>query len=291
MSKNAKTGTLYVLLGAALWGTLPMFSRYVYGLGSDPVTAAAMRAYLAAGVFFIWFLIDGTFKTVKLRELPFYLLYGLTGVGGTFLLYMMAVQRLSTAMAAMLLYTGPSFVVILSRIFYKEPITPVKLAALCCTFLGCFFVVGGYNLQSVNLPGVLIGLASGLAYSTVTVLGRKAKQLHDARTNAGLMIMLGSLLFLFLRPPWGIAVPSAELWFGYAGLAVFGSVLAYTFYLKGLDTGLDGGIASITATAEPVIATLLGVILLGDALEWPQILGILIVLFGVALPLLTRKRG
>lgn len=279
-----------MLAGAALWGTLPLFSRYVYGLGSDPVTAAAMRAYLAAGVFIIWFLLDGTFTKIKLREIPFYLLYGLCGVGGTFLLYMTAVERLSIATAAMLLYTGPSFVVILSRIFYKEPITKVKLAALICAMVGCFFVVGGYDAGTVNVPGVLIGLASGLAYSTVTVLGRSAKKLHDARTNAGLMIIAGSLLFFLIRPPWRIAVPIPALWGGYAGLAVLGSVLAYLFYLKGLDTGLDGGIASITATAEPVIATLLGVLLLGDPLAWPQAAGILIVLAGVVLPLWADKQ-
>ncbi len=283
-----RKGVLFVLLGAAMWATLPIFSRYVYSNGSDPVTAAAWRAYLAAGIFLVWFLADGTLKKLCWKELPFYLLYGVVGVGGTFLFYMLAVERLSTAMAAMLLYTAPAFVILLNRIFYREPITKTKLIALLCTFGGCFLVVRGYDPAALFASGggILIGLLSGVSYSMVTVLGRAAGRKHDSRTNAGLMILFGSLIFLFLRPPWELTAPSAPLWLGYAGLALIGSVGAYLAYLRGLSCGLEGGVASITATAEPVIATLLGVLCFGDLLEIWQVLGIAVVFTGVALPML-----
>ncbi len=286
-----KKGVGYVLLGAALWATLPAFSRFVYAIGSDPITAAAMRAYIASLVFLVWFLIDGTFKTIKVKELPFYIVYGLCGVGGTFIFYMLAVEMLSTAMAAMLLYTAPAFVIVLNRIFYREPITKRKLTALLLTVLGCFFVVRGYDMSSVvnNATGLLIGLLSGICYSMVTVLGRKAQQMHSSRTNAGMMMLMGTLVFLFLRPPWKLPAPTPALWAGYAGLALFGSVFSYLAYLKGMDSGLEGGVASITATAEPVIATLLGVVLFHDQLEWLQVMGMAIVLSGVALPQLKKK--
>ena len=222
-----KKGVWYVLLGAALWGILPIISRFLYLAGSDPVTAAAMRAYLAALIFLIWFLLDGTFKRFRLKELPFYIAYGLCGVGCTFLFYMLAIERLSTAMAAMLLYTGPAFVILFSRLFYREPITKVKLISLICSFGGCFLVVKGYDPSAFggNLAGILIGLASGISYSMVTVMGRKAKALHGGKENAGLMIIFGSLVFLFLRPPWQISVPTFSLFAGYLSLALFCSVL------------------------------------------------------------------
>jgi len=287
-----KKGVWYVLLGAALWGILPIISRFLYLAGSEPVTAAAMRAYLAALIFLIWFLLDGTFKRFRLKELPFYIAYGLCGVGGTFLFYMLAIERLSTAMAAMLLYTGPAFVILFSRLFYREPITKVKLISLICSFGGCFLVVKGYDPSAFggNLAGILIGLASGISYSMVTVMGRKAKALHGGKENAGLMIIFGSLVFLFFRPPWQISVPTFSLFAGYLSLALFCSVFAYIAYLKGLDSGLDGGIASITATAEPVIATLLGVLILRDPMEGLQVLGILIVICGVVLPYLPKPK-
>ena len=77
----------------------------------------------------------------------------------------------------------------------------------------------------------------------------------------------------------------------WAGLALLGSVGAYLAYLKGLGTGLDGGVAGITATVEPVIATLLGVVIMGDILEIWQVLGMAVVLLGVAFPWIRNKRG
>lgn len=300
MDQNKKTinqkykGFLLVMTGATLWGTLPIFSNFSYRLGSDAMTSAAMRCYLAAAVFFVWILANGNLKTLKIRELPFYLMYGIVAGGGTFLFYMLAIEQLSTAMAAILLYTGPAFVIIFSRIVYKEPITKAKFAALCCTFLGSFLVVRGYDLASVsaNGKGLCFGILSGISYSMTTVMGRKANQLHDGQMNAALMTIFVIPLFLLLKPVWSIQVPVSGLWPLYLALALLGTVLPYTFYLKGLNMGIDGGMASITATLEPVVGTVLSVLILHDTLEWPQIFGVAVVIVGVSIPVLSaRKTG
>ncbi len=289
--KKTLVGIVFVLLAATMWGTLPTFSRLAYAEGSDPYTAAAMRAYLASLVFVIWLGANGTLRKLGPREIGFYFIYGLAGVSGTFLFYMIAVEKLSTAMAAMLLYTGPSFVIIFSRIFYKEPITRSKLAALLCTAAGCALVLKLYAPGGGADPvGILIGLCSGLSYSMVTVLGKKAADYkHDSITNAGLMIMFGTLVFFFIRPPWGIRIPTVTLGIDYLGLALFGSVFAYIAYLKGLESGLEGGIASITASVEPVMATVISAAVFGDTLEWPQALGMAIVLLGVSIPIVSQR--
>ena len=292
-SSNQKyKGFLLVMMGASLWGTLPIFSNFSYQLGSDAMTSAAMRCYLAAAVFFVWMLANGSLKTLKARELPFYLMYGIVSGGGTFIFYMMAIEQLSTAMAAILLYTGPAFVIIFSRILYKEPITKAKFAALCCTFLGSLLVVRGYDLASVsaNGKGLCFGILSGISYSMTTVMGRKANQLHDGQMNAGLMTLFVIPLFLILKPVWSIQIPVSGLWPLYLALALLGTVLPYTFYLKGLNMGIDGGMASITATLEPVVGTVLSVSILHDTLEWPQIFGVAIVIAGVSIPVLSTRK-
>lgn len=285
-------GFLLVMAGASLWGTLPIFSNFSYQLGSDAMTSAAMRCYLAAAVFLLLMLANGSLKTLKIRELPFYLSYGIVAGGGTFIFYMLAIEQLSTAMAAILLYTGPAFVIIFSRIFYKERITKAKFAALCCTFTGSLLVVRGYDLASIsaNGKGICLGILSGISYSMTTVMGRKANQLHDGQMNAGLMTIFVVPLFLLLKPVWSISVPSVGLWPLYIALALLGTVLPYIFYLKGLNTGIDGGMASITATLEPVVGTVLSVLILHDTLEWQQILGIVIVIAGVSIPVLSARR-
>ena len=101
-----------------------------------------------------------------------------------------------------------------------------------------------------------------------------------------MMCIFGSLVFLAVKPPWSVAAISFRLWLCFGGLAVFGTVLAYMVYLKGLDIVADGGSASIIATLEPIVGSVFGVIFFGDKLEVPQIFGILLVVIGVSLPIL-----
>lgn len=288
-------GLIYVLFGASLWGTLPVFSRLAYAAGSTAVTAAAMRAYLAAILSLAWLWAHRAKCQLAWRDVPFYLMYGATGIGGTFLFYMMAIERISTAMAVILLYTGPAFVILISRLAYGEPITRAKALALACTLAGSSLVVRAYDplALSADWTGILIGLASGLCYSMTTVVGRLARHKNPPSVNAGLMLAFGAVVFLPIKPPWQIPLPTPTLWLNYLALAILGSVLAYALYLKGLSTGLDGGIASLAATIEPVLATLFGALVFKDLLEPLQILGVAVVLTGILLPILwlPQKRA
>lgn len=286
-----KKGYLYVLAGASLWGSLPLACRFVYSFGADSVTAAAARAYLAALIFVFVFLVKGTFRQIKPRDIPFYIVYGITGVGGTFLFYMLAVERLSTAMASILLYTAPAFVILFSRIFYKEKITRTKLIALLGTTLGSALVLRVYDPSffTVNIPNIITGLLSGISYSLVTVLGRLAEKKAAPEVNSGLMIIFGSLIFLVIKPPAAIPVPDLPTLAGYIYLAVFGSVLPYILYLKGLGCGIDGGYASVTASVEPVVATVLCAAVFREGIELLQVIGILTVFISVAFAVKSKN--
>lgn len=289
--KGRHKGYLYVLASAVLWGTLPIFSTLSYRFGSDALTSASMRSYLSCGIFLVWMIYDKSLKKVRWKEFPFYVLYGIMAGGGTFLCYMMAIEHLSTAMAAILLYTGPAFVIIFDRIFYKEIITRTKMLAVLCTFLGCLLVLKVYDIDVLvdNLIWVVVGVLSGICYSMTTVMGKKAKEYHNGRINAGMMCIFGSLVFLPVKPPWSIQISNSMLWICFAGLAVLGTVLAYAIYLKGLDLISDGGTASIIATLEPIVGTVFGVIFLGDCLDLLQIIGIIIVVAGICLPMINDR--
>lgn len=292
MAKRGYMGYVLVFISAVMWGTLPILSSISYKLGSNGLTAGAMRVYLAAVIFIVWLLADGSLKKVKRSEIPFYIFYGVAAGGGTFVFYMVALESLSVSMASMLLYTAPAFVVIFDRIFYKAPITGYKLAAIVGCFAGSFLVVKGYDLSSFtgSLKGILLGLGSGISYSLTSVIGKKAKTLHDGKTNSGLMVIFSSLAFLFLKPPYEISVPSLQLLAIYIGLAVIGTVVPYFLYLKGIDMGIDIGAASIIATVEPIVGTVLGAAVLGEMLEWPQVVGIAMMILGIGLSVKGQER-
>ena len=73
---------------------------------------------------------------------------------------------MSLSTAAILLYTAPTIVMLLSALFFKEKITPIKLAALVMAFAGCCLVSGlGQGENALSLGGLLFGLGSGVGYA------------------------------------------------------------------------------------------------------------------------------
>lgn len=293
MDKKIKRGYGQILISAVLWGMIPLFTKLLYKTGLNPMQVASVRGYLAAILALGLLILHKDYKKFHSHEIPFYLFYGACAIGGSFILYAVSMGMLSTAMAAVLLYTGPAFVNILNRILYKMPITLTKLAALILTFLGCALVVEMYDLTSFksNLIGILVGLCSGFCYSLTTVLGTNARKLHTGEMNGRLILIFGAVVFCIVQPPWMLPTLNTYQLVLCFGLAVVCSVLPYTMYLTGMDCGIDGGVASIMATIEPVAATLFGVWIFRENLSLLQVLGIMIVLLGVILPFISPQMG
>ena len=290
--RKRSLGILCILLAALCWGFLPLLTRSLFALGISPAASATMRALVAA----VMLVILGCAKKDSLRFssskiLLYMAVMGIFTTAGMYLFYMSAVDLLSTAMASMLLYTAPAFVILLSRIFYQEPITGKKLLCLILTLTGSALVVRIYDPASlfINAAGIALGLASGVCYSLVTVMGRKAL-LHCSPTAVATWpVISGTLILMCITPPWQIEMSSPALVVLYLLLGLIGSVLPLLLYNKGLALGVEGGQAGILATIEPVVATLTGVLAFGDVLEGLQIVGIASVLAGAALISLGRK--
>ena len=291
LKRNTLLGYLCVISGAILWGAIPIFSRQLYAVGYTPGMVSSMRSFIAALLSLLALIACGKIKKVRVKDIPFFIVYGVFAIGLTFFLYATSTKMLPTAMAAILLYTGPAFVNIIDRIFYKDPITRVKLVALLCTFGGCALVVRAYDLGNFrsNLIGIAVGLLSGLCYSMTTVLSRRAQSSYSGGTNAWLIMTFGALPFLFVQPPWTVTIKAAGQVEMIVLLAVISTFIPYTLYLHGLGYGIDKGFASIVATLEPVTATVMGALTFGDRLEAVQITGIIIVMAGMTLPIFLGK--
>ena len=290
--KKTGSGAVYIISAAVLWGFFPVFTRMLYAEGISVADAVAARAIVAALTYLIWGLLGGVFKGLKGKDYLFLAFYGVCSVLGTYLFYALAIKYLSAAMAAMLLYTAPAFVILFDRLLYGEPITRVKLIALAAAFIGSCLVVRIYDLESLvlNWQGIVLGLLAGISYSMLTVIGRKAiGRGYTPLQNTFVPSISVGLIFCVAVPPWTIAMPSAKVALCYLAVGIIGSVLPYFFYLKGLSSGIGGAAASILANVEPVAATLFGMIFFADTLELWQILGMAIVLFGAAIPSLSDR--
>ncbi len=288
-----RKGYFYVIGAAVLWGILPIVGKGLYGSGVDPLTAAAFRATLAAIVFVVVSLIfNRQSLRIRVKDIPFFFLYGLICVFGLYSLYFLAIAAIPISMAAILLYTAPSFVVVLSAVFFKERMTGVKVLSLMVTFVGCVFVVGAYNPEAfrLNLLGILFGLGSGISYAMLSILGKIGLNRYTPWTNMTYTLVFGTVFMWVIRPPWIMlsTTYTYEQWGGFIALAILCTVLPNTLYVSGLRL-IEAGQASITATLEPVVATLASMLLFREHLGLLQLFGMMLVLTAVVGPIFMRK--
>ena len=284
--KNKRLAYLYVVLGAACWGFIGVFNRMLGAVGVSVWNRVTIRNFLSLVLLTVVFaLFRRSVFRIKLRHLPIFMGAGLLSVLGLALTYFNCQMHCSLAVAGILLYLAPSFVVLMSALFWKAPITKRKVAALVLSFLGCVLVSGIMSgALTVSVAGLLLGIGAGFCYATYTIFAHYGLEHYDSLTMIYWTFFfagLGSLAFL----NWGELVPALPLgttWVGIAGLVVVATVLPYLFYTKGLE-GVESGKASIIANVEPVVAALTGVVFYHEVLNVWTVLGIVCVLGGVVL--------
>ena len=292
--KNRLSGMPYIIGAAALWGLFPVFTRILYSEGITVAQAVAARAATAGIIYLVIGWVKGCFSGLGRRDFVFLSLYGFASLLGTYVFYSLSIKYLSAAMAAMLLYTAPAFVIIFDRIIWKDKLTPPKLIALAAAFFGSCLVVRVYDIDSlvVNTAGIIFGLLSGISYSMLTVIGCAAvKRGYSATQNTVVPAVAVGILAGAAIPVCGLPMSSAVIVLCYLGLGIVGSVLPYFLYQKGLASGIDGSAASILANIEPVTATIFGVLIFADSLEAAQVAGMAIVLGGAAIGTLAQGKA
>ncbi len=250
-------GYLYIIAAAILWGIIGPVSRLAFDQGVMPLEVAFWRAVLAWICFGGHAVASGQLR-IQARDLPFLLIFSVTGVTLFYGSYQLAVEKGGAALAAVLLYTAPAWVTVLSRMVFKEPLTLVKCAALVMTIAGVAGVSYGVGNGASGFGGqldataFLFGLIAGFCYSLYYIFGKHFSGRYDSPTIFLYILPLGALLLL----PWVTFSPkTAVAWGALATLAFFSTYLAYYFYYAGLRH-LEASRAAITATIEPVIAAL-----------------------------------
>jgi len=277
-----------VLAAASLWGTLGYFGRRLYPLGITPLELASVRAAVGVLGLALWSARAPARLRIQPRDLPFFVLYGVISVALFQWLYFATIQRTTLANAAALLYTAPAFVVLLARAAGDQRVTRLQLVALGTVLVGVFLVTGAAASladggSTITAAALALGLGSGLTYGLYTVFGKRALARYDAVQTVFWAFAFGALALGLAAPPWRpfIAHPAATPLL--IALGLLPTLAAYLLYIGGLIR-LPAATAAMLATIEPVVATLIGVALLGEPMGIGQAAGVALIV-GAALVL------
>lgn len=286
-------GFFYVLIAGIGFGFLGVFGKLAFQNNLTVQELLTFR-FLLAGIIIGTYLFFFKRSDLNLPRRQILISTGL-GVFGyaTFSsLYFFSIQGLSVAIAAMLLFCFPFFVIIGEMLFFKEKISFVKLACLVMCLVGIFLLIytppsaESQSVQSWIDPSkikfIALAVAAALTYSVYVLASGQLQKNTPALGSSFYVIFSAGLALLTFNFPeihfQKFLIPANFLIV--LGIGLICTILPITCFLLGLQR-LSSGTASIIVTIEPVVACLAGYFILHENLSGLQILGSLIVIVAI----------
>lgn len=283
-----KLSSLFIITAGILWGAIGIFVRELNASGLNSLDIIFIRAIFTTAIIFAILLIaDRKALRIKLKDIWMFIGTGIFSIVFFNGCYFSAMNYTSLSISAILLYTAPAFVMVMSVFLFKENFTKTKLIALVLSFVGCVFVSGIFSGESLALSpkGFLFGIGAGIGYALYSIFGTYALRKYKPLTVAAytfLFATLGSLPLANVKLVYVELSSSLHLFIYALFLAVISTVLPYIVYNQGLKY-TPAGTASIMASVEPVSATLWGLIVFHEKMDLWNVLGMVCVLGSIVL--------
>lgn len=277
-----------VLLAGALWGSMGIFVRRYNAQGLESLQIVGIRAVGTTILLFLYLMAaKRDLLRIRLRDLWCFLGTGLLSILFFNYCYFKTIILTDLSVAAVLLYTAPSMVMVMSAVLFKERFHIKKVLALILAFAGCVFVTGIIGSKvTLSVAGMITGLGSGLGYALYSIFSRYALERGYSSMTISfytfLIAGIGVLPFIGGNEVAGVVFAGPGNFFFTIAFALVSTVLPYFVYTWGLQH-IENGTASILASVEPVVATIIGVALFGETLSGMEIIGIVLVLASIVI--------
>lgn len=289
-----RLASLFILIAGILWGIMGIFVRRLEAVGFDSIQIASLRILGGAALFVLTCALTDRKKLhIKIKDLGWFAGMGILSILMFTVCYFKTISMASLSVAAILLYTAPIMVMLMSLVLFKEKLTVKKTAALFLAFFGCVFVAGIGDSTGVSPKALAIGLLSGLGYGLYSIFGTYVVKKYSALTVTAYTFLFGSAGALFVcRPAEMVSIIRTSdhktyIWMLILCTVFFTAYLPYLFYTVGL-TYIKASSASIMASVEPVVASIAGVVVFHERMTPLSLAGILLVL-GAIILLNTQK--
>jgi drug/metabolite transporter (DMT)-like permease len=293
-------GTVLVVFASLSFGASGPLAKPVMDAGMTPQEVASIRIGLAAlvllAVVAVW---RPALLRVHRSDWRLLAAYGLIGVAGVQLLYFAGLTRIPIGVAMLLEFTSPILVALWVR-FVRRTILPARMwAGTVLAMVGLTMVVQVWQGLRLDALGLLAGIGAALCAAAYFLIGE-----HGASTlePLGLVtwgMVVGAVAIFVLAPPWSLpfdllGAPATiggrqvPAWVLLVACAVVSTALAYLLSISALRD-LPANVASVLALIEPVVATGLAWLLLGQALTAVQLAGAAVLLTGATVVQLAAR--
>ena len=279
-------GIVLCLTSAAAFGAMGIFGKLAYEEGATVGTLLSVRFVLAAVLFWLFMVSSGRARELRAldrRDVMIGLALGAVGYSAQAGGYFAALQRLDASLLSMLVYTFPAIVTVTAIALGRERASRRTAIALALASTGLALVLAGSAAGALDPLGTGLGLAAAVVYS-VYILASEGVAARMGPLALSTLVCTGAAVTLTLAGVVGGDLDPGNVsaaGFGWlAGLAVVSTVGAVGLFFAGLRH-VGPTIASILATAEPLVTVLLAFLVFSEMLGPVQVVGGSLVLAAV----------
>lgn len=208
---------------------------------------------------------------------------GIFGYIGIQYLFFVTVNLANAPLATILQFTAPVFVYLYMLLRGRKELRLFEIAMVVLTFVGVILMVTKGDITSIEISplGLITGLGSGIALSITSIQPKKMIEEHNSPIVTGWAMFFGGVLFQFITPVWqpGFELDAKSTIYTII-IVFFGTTLAFLAYMAS-SKFVDASIASIMTVLEPLGATFLAVVFLGQVFTFIEGVGIVIILASV----------
>jgi drug/metabolite transporter (DMT)-like permease len=275
------SGPGLVLLAATTYGTMPVLGRVAYDAGADIYTFLALRFIAAAAILWIWVIARGL-PLPRGRLLAQVIAIGAVLYFAQSLTFFESVKHADISIVAAIAYTYPIALMVLTALTGRDELAPVKVLAALGAVAGAVMVVGAGGHAEVI--GIVLVMTANILYAFYLTITEWVIPPGYA-TSAGVVIVTAAG-FSFasavavgpgFHPPAGF-----EGWAAVVGVTLGPTVIGVIALIAGLQRIKPVATATLAAL-EPVVAVILAVLLLDEAVSPLQVAGFLLVIVCVVI--------
>jgi drug/metabolite transporter, DME family len=274
-------------------GKLALGGEAVHAI--DPLILSQTRTSFSLLILIAVFAARGGWQRIRLprRDLVRCLVLGILGVAISNYFYYVAIQRTSVAIAIIVQYTAPVWVLLYVVARGRQRLTLQRVAAVSVAITGIALtigIIGGKSSLHLDAYGLFAAVLASFSFAFYNVGGHSILLHHDRWRVLVWTLVSASAFWVLLNPPWKVAAYSYTL-FQWTFLFIFSiiSVLgAFSLYFLGLQY-LEPSRAIIASCLEPVFSIVLAAAALGEGLRPIQVLGIVFVLSAIVIVQLPSR--
>lgn len=276
--KKLMNPRLMFIISMATFGTIGLFVRNIPVSSGELALYRDVLAALLLGIFLLLTRQKIPVRKIK-KEIPLLLASGVA-MGINWILLFEAYKYTSVSIATLSYYFAPVIVTAVSPFLFKEKLTGKQILCFVMSTVGLVLITGiGTSGSGNDIVGILFGLGAACFYATVILLNKFIKNVEGIHRTFLQFISAIIVLLPYVIFTGGFTLDALD-GKGWTNLLIIGLIhtgVTYCLYFSSLKE-LPGQKAAILSYIDPLVAVLISVTVLGEAMTVPQIIGGVLIL-------------